>query len=289
MAGAGIKEIKTRINSVNSTKQVTKAMELVASSKMRKAKDRALAARPYFGTMYDTVRDIATNTRGVRNVFLKQREVKNKCYIVVAGDRGLAGGYNSNIMKLVLSHMGDKKEKVMPIGKKANEFFAKRGYDILKSAESVEKCGYEETLAFAQEAMDLYKKGEVDEVYMVYTEFVSPLTQRPKLLKVLPLAFDKEEKKETKEQSAKGTRVQYLPSAEVVLGHIIPKYVSGIVYDGVIESFASEQAARRTAMSSANDNADEMLSNLELSYNRARQSAVTQEITEIVGGVEALK
>ena len=289
MAGAGIKEIKTRINSVNSTKQVTKAMELVASSKMRKAKDRALAARPYFGTMYDTVRDIATNTRGVRNVFLKQREVKNKCYIVVAGDRGLAGGYNSNIMKLVLSHMGDKKEKVMPIGKKANEFFAKRGYDILKSAESVEKCGYEETLAFAQEAMDLYKKGEVDEVYMVYTEFVSPLTQRPKLLKVLPLAFDKEENKETKEQSAKGTRVQYLPSAEVVLGHIIPKYVSGIVYDGVIESFASEQAARRTAMSSANDNADEMLSNLELSYNRARQSAVTQEITEIVGGVEALK
>ena len=289
MAGAGIKEIKTRINSVNSTKQVTKAMELVASSKMRKAKDRALAARPYFGTMYDTVRDIATNTRGVRNVFLKQREVKNKCYIVVAGDRGLAGGYNSNIMKLVLSHMGDKKEKVMPIGKKANEFFAKRGYDILKSAESVEKCGYEETLAFAQEAMDLYKKGEVDEVYMVYKEFVSPLTQRPKLLKVLPLAFDKEENKETKEQSAKGTRVQYLPSAEVVLGHIIPKYVSGIVYDGVIESFASEQAARRTAMSSANDNADEMLSNLELSYNRARQSAVTQEITEIVGGVEALK
>ena len=289
MAGAGIKEIKTRINSVNSTKQVTKAMELVASSKMRKAKDRALAARPYFGTMYNTVKDIATNTRGVRNVFLKQREVKNKCYIVVAGDRGLAGGYNSNIMKLVLSHMGDKKEKVMPIGKKANEFFAKRGYDILKSAESVEKCGYEETLAFAQEAMDLYKKGEVDEVYMVYTEFVSPLTQRPKLLKVLPLAFDKEENKETKEQSAKGTRVQYLPSAEVVLGHIIPKYVSGIVYDGVIESFASEQAARRTAMSSANDNADEMLSNLELSYNRARQSAVTQEITEIVGGVEALK
>ena len=289
MAGAGIKEIKTRINSVNSTKQVTKAMELVASSKMRKAKDRALAARPYFGTMYDTVKDIATNTRGVRNVFLKQREVKNKCYIVVAGDRGLAGGYNSNILKLTLSHMDGKKEKVMTIGKKSTEFFQKRGYDILKSAESVEKCDYDETLAFAQEAMDLYKKGEIDEVYMVYTEFVSPLTQSPKLLKVLPLASEKEENKETKEQVAKGARVQYLPSAEVVLGHIIPKYVSGIVYDGVIESFASEQAARRTAMSSATDNADEMLSNLELSYNRARQSAVTQEITEIVGGVEALK
>ena len=288
MAGAGIKEIKTRINSVNSTKQVTKAMELVASSKMRKAKDRALAARPYFGTMYNTVKDIATNTRGVRNVFLKQREVKNRCYIVVAGDRGLAGGYNSNITKLTLSHMDGKKEKVMTVGKKSTEFFSKRGYDILKSTESVEKCDYNEAIAFAQEAMDLYKKGEIDEVYMVYTEFVSPLTQNPKLLKVLPLAFE-EENKETKEQAAKKARVQYLPSAEVVLGHIIPKYVSGIVYDGVIESFASEQAARRTAMSSANDNADEMLSNLELSYNRARQSAVTQEITEIVGGVEALK
>ena len=288
MAGAGIKEIKTRINSVNSTKQVTKAMELVASSKMRKAKDRALAARPYFGTMYDTVRDIATNTRGVRNVFLKQREVKNKCYIVVAGDRGLAGGYNSNIMKLVLSHMGDKKEKVMPIGKKANEFFAKRGYDILKSAESVEKCGYEETLAFAQEAMDLYKKGEIDELYICYTEFISPLTQTPKLMKVLPLAFDKEEAK-SKENSGSRARVQYLPSPEAVLSYLIPKYVSGVVYDGVIESFASEQSARRNAMKSASDNADEMLSTLELSYNRARQSAVTQEITEIVGGVEALK
>jgi len=289
LAGAGIKEIKTRINSVNSTKQVTKAMELVASSKMRKAKERALAARPYFATMYDTVKDIATNTRGVRNVFLKQREVKNKCYIVVAGDRGLAGGYNSNIIKLTLNHMGNKNEKIMPIGKKATEYFSKRGYDVLKSAESVEKCGYERTLEFANEAMDLYKKGEIDEVYIVYTEFVSPLTQNPKLLKVLPLAFEKEENKETEEQAAKGARVQYLPSAEVVLGHIIPKYVSGIVYDGVIESFASEQAARRTAMSSATDNADTMLSNLELSYNRARQSAVTQEITEIVGGVEALK
>ena len=289
MAGAGIKEIKTRINSVNSTKQVTKAMELVASSKMRRAKDRALNARPYFGTMYDTVKDIATNTRGVRNVFLKQREVKNRCYIVVAGDRGLAGGYNSNIMKLTLSHMDGKQEKLMTIGKKSTEFFSKRGYDILKSTESVEKCDYDEAIAFANEAMELYKKGEIDEVYMVYTEFVSPLTQRPKLLKVLPLAFDKEENNESKEQTAKGARVQYLPSAEVVLGHIIPKYVSGIVYDGVIESFASEQAARRTAMSSATDNADEMLSNLELSYNRARQSAVTQEITEIVGGVEARK
>ena len=207
----------------------------------------------------------------------------------VTGDRGLAGGYNSNILKLTLSHMEGKKEKIMPIGKKSSEFFAKRGYDVLKSTDNVEKCGYEETLAFAKEAMDLYKKGVIDELYIVYTEFISPLTQQPKLMKILPLAFDQEESKETKEQAAKKARVQYLPSADVVLGHIIPTYVSGVIYGGVIESFASEQAARRTAMQSATDNADAMLSDLELRYNRARQSAVTQEITEIVGGVEALK
>ncbi|MFR9069017.1 MAG: F0F1 ATP synthase subunit gamma [Paraclostridium sp.] len=135
MAGAGIKEIKNRIGSVQSTKQVTKAMELVSSSKMRKAKDRALASRPYFNTMYNTVKDIATNTRGVRDPFLKQREVKNKCYIVIAGDRGLAGGYNSNIFKLTTAHM-DGKRKVMTVGKKATEF--SKGYNIVAAEESVE-------------------------------------------------------------------------------------------------------------------------------------------------------
>ena len=157
MAGAGIKEIKNRIGSVQSTKQVTKAMELVSSSKMRKAKDRALASRPYFNTMYNTVKDIATNTRGVRDPFLKQKKKKNKCYIVIAGDRGLAGGYNSNIFKLTTAHMDGKQEKVMTVGKKATEFFQKRGYDILAAEESVEKCDYDSTLALANQAMDLYK------------------------------------------------------------------------------------------------------------------------------------
>lgn len=291
MAGAGIKAIKTRMNSVESTKQITKAMELVASSKLRKAKEKAESSRPYFTTLYDSVKDIAQNTRGVKDDFLKQREVKNKCYIVVAGDRGLAGGYNSNVLKSTVAHMADKKEKVMTIGKKSSEFFSKRGYDVVKSISSVEECGYNESLEIAQSAMDLYKKGEVDEVYMVYTEFISPLVQDVKLVKLLPLAFDKDENLDEtkKEDNSRKPRVQYLPSAEAVLSYIIPKFVSGTVYGGVLESFASEQGARRTAMESATDNANEMLSKLELSYNRARQSAVTQEITEIVGGVEALK
>ncbi|MGL5330892.1 MAG: ATP synthase F1 subunit gamma, partial [Peptostreptococcaceae bacterium] len=212
----------------------------------------------------------------------------NRCYIVVAGDRGLAGGYNSNILKATVAHMDGKQEKVISIGKKSYEFFGKRGYEVLKSVPSVEDCGYESALEISQSAVELYKKGDVDEVYMAYTEFVSPLVQNVKIIKILPLVFDKE-KDDSQEKSTRRAVVKYLPSAESVLGYIIPKYISGTIYGGVVESFASEQGARRTAMESATDNADEMLSDLALKYNRARQSAVTQEITEIVGGVEALK
>ena len=288
MAGAGIKEIKTRMTSVESTKQITKAMQLVASSKLRRAKERAESSRPYFTTLYSAINDISRNSRGIRNEFLKQREVKNRCYIVVAGDRGLAGGYNSNVLKEIVAHMEGKKEKIITIGKKSYEFFEKRGYDILKSVETTEGCTYDETLELSKTAMDLYSKGEIDEVYVSYTEFVSPLVQNVKIKKVLPLVVEKEETT-SQENSARKGQVQYLPSAEAVLGYIIPKYVSGVIYGGVIESYASEQGARRTAMESATDNADAMLADLDLKYNRARQSAVTQEITEIVGGVEALK
>jgi F-type H+-transporting ATPase subunit gamma len=288
LAGAGSKEIKTRMTSVESTKQITKAMQLVASSKLRKAKERAESSRPYFTTLYNTINEISQSTKGVKNDFLVQREVKNKCYIVVAGDRGLAGGYNSNVLKSVVNHMAGKQEKIISIGKKAHEFFDKRGYEIVNSIENVEHCNYDNALEISNNVMDLYKKGEIDEVYIAYTEFVSPLVQNVKLIKVLPLVFENKNT-ESQENSVRRGRVQYLPSAEAVLGYIIPKYISGTIYGGVIESFASEQGARRTAMESATDNADEMLSDLELKYNRARQSAVTQEITEIVGGVEALK
>ena len=144
MAGAGIKAIKTRMGTVESTKQITKAMELVASSKLRKAKEKAEDSREYFNTLYKTVKDIAQTTRGIRNEFLKEREVKNKCYVVVAGDRGLAGGYNSNVLKESVSHMKGKKETVITVGKKAHEFFSKRNYNIAKDINSVEACGYED-------------------------------------------------------------------------------------------------------------------------------------------------
>jgi F-type H+-transporting ATPase subunit gamma len=287
VAGAGMKEIKTRIKSVESTKQITKAMELVSSSKFRKAKERAESARPYFNTLYNTVQDIAKNTSNSRNVFLKERKVNNVCYIVIAGDRGLAGGYNSNILKAVIAHNKLGTGKVITVGKKAKESLSKRGYEVIDYIESVEKCVYEDANRVAQTAMEAYKNGEVDEVNLVYTEFISALSQEPKIVKLLPVTIDNTNtEKEVKKGKA---AVQYLPSADAVLGYILPKYVSGSVYGAIAESFASEQAARRTAMESATDNANEMISKLELVYNRARQAAVTQEISEIVGGAAAAK
>lgn len=282
-----MKEIKTRIKSVESTKQITKAMELVSSSKFRKAKERAESARPYFNTLYNTVQDIAKNTSNSRNVFLKERKVNNVCYIVIAGDRGLAGGYNSNILKAVIAHNKLGTGKVITVGKKAKESLSKRGYEVIDYIESVEKCAYEDANRVAQTAMEAYKNGEVDEVNLVYTEFISALSQEPKIVKLLPVTIDNTNtEKEVKKGKA---AVQYLPSADAVLGYVLPKYVSGSVYGVIAESFASEQAARRTAMESATDNANEMISKLELVYNRARQAAVTQEISEIVGGAAAAK
>lgn len=282
-----MKEIKTRIKSVESTKQITKAMELVSSSKFRKAKERAESARPYFNTLYNTVQDIAKNTSNSRNVFLKERKVNNVCYIVIAGDRGLAGGYNSNILKAVIAHNKLATGKIIPVGKKAKESLSKRGYEVIDYIESVEKCVYEDANRVAQAAMEAYKNGEVDEVNLVYTEFISALSQEPKIVKLLPVTIDNTNtEKEVKKGKA---AVQYLPSADAVLGYVLPKYVSGSVYGAIAESFASEQAARRTAMESATDNANEMISKLELVYNRARQAAVTQEISEIVGGAAAAK
>lgn len=282
-----MKEIKTRIKSVESTKQITKAMELVSSSKFRKAKERAESARPYFNTLYNTVQDIAKNTSNSRNIFLKERKVNNVCYIVIAGDRGLAGGYNSNILKAVIAHNKLGTGKVITVGKKAKESLSKRGYEVIDYIESVEKCVYEDANRVAQTAMEAYKNGEVDEVNLVYTEFISALSQEPKIVKLLPVTIDNTNtEKEVKKSKA---AVQYLPSADAVLGYVLPKYVSGSVYGVIAESFASEQAARRTAMESATDNANEMISKLELVYNRARQAAVTQEISEIVGGAAAAK
>ena len=284
MAGVGMKDIKRRIKSVERTMQITKAMELVASSKLRKAKEKVENSRPYFNTLYDTMRKISRSTKGLKSQFTVDRDTGKKGYIVVAGDRGLAGGYNSNVLKTAVSHMDNQKYPVIAVGKKSMDFFNKRGYPLHgKFSSGAESIDVAEIHQISEEAIALYKSGEIDELYIVFTKFVSTLTQEPQIIKLLPLKFDDEG------AAAKSSLTVYEPSPEGVFDYLVPKYIDGIIFGAIVESFASEQGARRTAMESATDNAEDMIGSLQLKYNRARQATITQEISEIVAGAEALK
>ncbi len=282
MASGNMKDIKRRIKSVQSTMQITKAMELVASSKMRRAKERALAARPYFNTMYETITRLAGATRDNDSIYTRRREVKNSLYIVIAGDRGLAGGYNANLFKLAAAEMEGKNAQVVTIGKKAQEHYAKRAWPVDADYPGIaETMKISDTHPIVAQMLDLFRSGKVDEVFLCYTEFVSPLQQEPKCIQLLPARFAQSE-----QEKPSGARVltEYDPSPEAVFDAIIPEYLYGVLYGAVVESYCSEQSARRMAMEAASDNASEMIENLNLSYNRARQAAITQEITEIVAG-----
>lgn len=280
--GASMKDIKRRIRSVESTKQITKAMELVASSKLRKAKERAEASRPYFNALYQAISDIAYNNTDFSSVYTQSRTVKKSLYVVIAGDRGLAGGYNSNIFRLAQQEMAGKDASVIAIGKKACDHYSRGPHRLAAQfagiSENIDILAAEE---IAAEVIRQYKAGEADEVYLLFTQFVTALTQTPTVLKVLPLSFEGEEPGASREL------VIYEPSAQAVFDHIVPDYVAGMILGAAVESFASEQGARRTAMEAATDNADEMISDLSLRYNRARQGAITQEITEIVSGAQS--
>lgn len=278
MASGNMKEIKNRIKSVSSTMQITKAMELVASSKLRRAKELSAKTAPYFTTLYETMCDIAMSNKEFNSDYTKKREIKNSLFIVIAGERGLAGGYNSNVFKMVKASSADKSIKFVTIGKKATEFFSKNGGEIVSSHDELSSdIKLASVNAIAENIGDLYKKHEIDEVKIFFTEFISAIEQTPNSLDILPLEELKSGEKVT-------TLTEYDPSAEDVFDKIVPKYLSGIIYGAVIESYAAEQAARRTAMESASDNASDMIDSLSLAYNRARQGAITQEITEIVAG-----
>lgn len=282
MASGNMKEIKRRIKSVQSTMQITKAMELVASSKMRHAKERALAVRPYFNTMYETIARIASATRNADSVYTRQREVKNSLFVVIAGDRGLAGGYNSNIFKCAAAAMEGKNAQVVTVGKKAQEHFARRTWTVAADYPGIaETMKISDTHPIVQGMLDQYCSGQVDEVFLCYTEFVSPLQQEPRCLQLLPAHFSRAE---AEKPAGAHVLTEYDPSPESVFDAIIPEYMYGVLYGAVVESYCAEQCARRMAMEAASDNASEMIDNLNLSYNQARQAAITQEITEIVAG-----
>ena len=275
-----MKDIKLRIRSVEDTRQITKAMELVASSKLRRAKERAENSRPFFQALVDSLQDVARNSRGEDSPFTAARSVKKVCYVIVAGDRGLAGGYNNNVLKFARNEMEGKQFCVLPIGKKAHEYAQKRKLEVLSHDYfSCEDLDGQQAHQLGILLRDEFLKGSFDQLHLVYTTFRSMLSQEPVMMQLLPV-----EVKEQEKQSGVHPVTLYEPSAVQVFDAIIPEYLSGVVYGAVCDSFASEQAARRMAMDSASKNAGEMISDLSLKYNRARQAAITQEITEIVAG-----
>ena len=283
---ANMKSVKLRIKSVQSTMQITKAMELVASSKLRKAKERADACRPYFRELHQTLKDIANGNTDFSSKYVKENENEKTCYVMIAGDRGLAGGYNANLIKCLEADSQGKDFVVLPIGKKAVDYCVRKKITILTDAfAEVEDVSVADCYEIADLLCQEYKKGSFGRVELCFTAFVSMLSQKPEVLPLLPvqdLVDEKEDKAPIR------NLILYEPTAEDVFDAIVPEYISGVVYGGVCESLASELAARRMAMESATSNAEEMIEKLNLYYNRARQASITQEITEIVAGAEGI-
>ena len=279
MAGVSTKEIKNRIRSMESTKQITKAMEMVAASKLRHAQARVLNSRPYFEILYSTITDIVESNTDFSSPYLVQRPIKRSMYVVIAGDRGLAGGYNNNILKLVQGEMDGKDAVVLPIGKKAVDYFRSHHVPALTEtyAEAAD-ISVGDCFTIAKQLSKAYLAGEFDEIIIGYTNFVSVLSQTPATLRMLPL-LQSEGKR-----SGVSADILYEPGSVEVFDTIVPEYLGGILYGALCESRAAEQAARRTAMDSATQNAEDMIADLSLKFNQARQAAITQEITEIVAG-----
>lgn len=286
MAASNMKAIKRRIKSVESTMQITKAMELVSSSKLRHAKERAEQAVPYFELLYQTMSEIASEANGFHSVYTELRESGAALLIVMAGDRGLAGGFNLNVFRQADARIKELEAQgreviLMTIGKKAAEHYAKSSNRILAQFENIgEDVTTYTTLNMAEKILHLFDEGHLSIVEVFFTNMVSPLVQEPRQMAVVPVP-------NLERASGVQSLTNYEPSPEAVFDSLIPKYLSGILYCAIVDTYASEQAARRMAMENATDNAQEMIDDLSLRYNRARQAAITQELTEIVSGANA--
>ena len=283
MAGASMNDIKARMKSVESTMQITKAMELVATSKLRRAKENVEKSRPYYEILREAI-DTVLQCADIKNTpITEKREGGKSLFIVIAGDRGLAGGYNSNIFKTAEHISKGKEAEFLPIGKKPMEYFRHRNKNIFSDSLSfTSEVGVGNAMTVASQISEAFFSGYFSEIYLIYTKFISMMTQLPVYEQLLPL--------EAKENEAdiNGFDPIIEEEPEELLMRIVPEYLGGVIYSAVCEALASESASRRSAMNSANKNAGEMIDMLMLKYNRARQAVITQEITEIVSGAEAL-
>lgn len=288
---ASMRDIKRRKESIQSTGQITKAMKLVSTVKLQKAKGRAENSKPYFDLMYQAVSSMLAKSGNMEHPYLKAGTSKKKAVIIVTSNRGLAGGYNSNVIKLITK--GDLKKEdivVYAIGRKGKEALERQGYEIKKDySEVMNEPLYSDAMEIGKDVLEAFSKDEVGEIYLAYTVFKNTVTHIPKLIQLLPISIDTDTKEDNKETGDNLTLMNYEPEAEEALNMIIPKYMNSLIYGALVEAVASENGARMQAMDSATNNAEDMISDLSLKYNRARQSSITQELTEIVAGASAIE
>lgn len=284
---ASMRDIKRRKESIQSTGQITKAMKLVSTVKLQKAKSKAENTKPYFEHMYKAVNAMLRKSLNLDHPYLQSGSSEKCGIIVVTSNRGLAGGYNSNIIKMVMNSGISKENAVIyAVGRKGKDGLARRGYTIAEDySDAMNEPVFGDASAIGRRVLEDFAEGKIGEIYMVYTEFKNTVTHVPTWLKLLPVVVSEEEEEDDMD---KLTLMEYEPEAEEALDLIIPKYINSLIYGGLMQSFASENGARMQAMDSATNNAEEMISDLELKYNRARQGAITQELTEIIGGANAI-
>lgn len=284
---ASMKDIKRRRDSIQSTGQITKAMKLVSTVKLQKAKGKAESTKPYSDLMYETICNMLARSGNINHKYLQAGESSKKAIITITANRGLAGGYNTNITKLI-TESGIPKEDIdiIAIGTKGRDYLARRGYNITEDdSEVINAPLYTDARDICDRLLERFAAGEIGEIYLAYTSFKNTVVHEPKLIKLLPVSIDTEG---VNSESKDTTPMNYEPAEDEALNLIIPKYVCSLIYGALIEAVASENGARMQAMDNATSNADEMISDLSLKYNRARQASITQELTEIIAGANAI-
>lgn len=285
---ASMRDIKRRKGSIQSTQQITKAMKLVSTVKLQRAKQRAEQSKAYFKCMYETVTSMLAKTGGLNHPYLRAGESQKKAVIVITSNRGLAGGYNSNVVKLITKGSLKKEDlKIYAIGKKGRDALKRYGYEIVEEdSDIIEEPSYVDAMELSKRLLDAFAQGEIGEIYLAYTGFKNTVVHEPTLLKLLPV--ESAELEESTQETGSKAMMNFEPRDDEALDMIIPKYITSLIYGGLVEAVASENGARMQAMDSATSNAEEMIDHLSLMYNRARQGSITQELTEIIAGANAI-
>lgn len=283
---ASMRDIKRRKESIQSTEQITKAMKLIATIKLQKSRVKAESTKPYFNLMYETISSMLKKSGTIHHKYLQPGDTRKKAVVAITSNRGLAGGYNNNIIKLVNSELPAADTRVYAIGRKGRDGLLRRGFEVKADySEVINEPMYRDAADITLELLDAFAQGEIGEIYLAYTSFKNTVVHIPKLIKLLPVEIDTGEV----DPAAKaGALMNYEPEDEAVLDAIVPKYMSSLIYGALLEAVASENGARMTAMDNATSNAEEMIEALGLQYNRARQGAITQELTEIIAGANAI-